>query len=110
MKKFNKKLSLYEEFKLYETMWDEPSLPLKEARRRSWYGADTEVEFDDSVYPEIAKYFGLTNGETITYAFYFDDDVVVDYDDANGVSQETEDHVPIDQVEKWFKAGYTFAY
>ena len=59
MKKFNKKLSLYEEFKLYETMWDEQALPLKEARRRSWYGADTEVEFDDSVYPEIAKYVSI---------------------------------------------------
>ena len=63
----------------------------------------------DKMATDILNYMSEDEVEEF-YNFYFDDDVVVDYDDANGVSQETEDHVPIDQVEKWFKAGYTFAY
>lgn len=72
-----------------------------------WYGADSEVEFETSVYPAIAKYFGLKDGEVVTYAYYFLDEVIVQYDDATGRPREIEKHVPLDQVEEWFKAGYT---
>jgi hypothetical protein len=72
-----------------------------------WYGADSEVEFEPSVYPDIAKYFGLKDNEVVTYAYYYTDEVIVNYEDATGRSYEIEKHVPLDQVEEWFKAGYT---
>lgn len=72
-----------------------------------WYGADSEVEFETSVYPDIARYFGLKDNEVVTYAYYFLDEVIVNYTDARGRDCEIEKHVPLDQVEEWFKAGYT---
>jgi hypothetical protein len=72
-----------------------------------WYGADSEVEFETSVYPDIARYFGLKDNEVVTYAYYFLDEVLVNYTDARGRDCEIEKHVPLDQVEEWFKAGYT---
>jgi hypothetical protein len=96
-------MKLYEEFKLYENMWESATAALNE----DWYGADAEVEFETSVYPDIAKYFGLKDDEVVTYAYYYTDEVIVNYDDATGRSHEIEKHVPLDQVEDWFKAGYT---
>jgi hypothetical protein len=93
-------MKLHEEFKLYENMWESVST-------KDWYGADAEVEFETSVYPDIAKYFGLKSDEVVTYAYYYTDEVIVNYDDAAGRSHEIEKHVPLDQVEEWFKAGYT---
>ena len=78
----------------------------KKALKEDWYGADTEVEFDESVYGDIAKYFGLTENDKVYYAYYFLDEVTVNYTDAKGQDREIEKHVPIDQVEEWFKAGY----
>lgn len=78
----------------------------KKALKEDWYGADTEVEFDESVYSDIAKYFGLTENDKVYYAYYFLDEVTVNYTDAKGQDQEIEKHVPIGQVEEWFKAGY----
>jgi hypothetical protein len=78
----------------------------KKALKEDWYGADTEVEFDESVYDDIAKYFGLAENDKVYYAYYFLDEVTVNYTDAKGQDHEIEKHVPIDQVEEWFKAGY----
>lgn len=93
-------MTLQEEFKLYESMWES-------VHTKDWYGADAEVEFETSVYPDIAKYFGLKSDEVVTYAYYYTDEVIVNYDDATGRSHEIEKHVPLNQVEEWFKAGYT---
>lgn len=95
-------MKLHEEFKLFESMWDEPTT-LKEG----WYSADAQVEFETSVYPDIAKYFGLGDDCEVEYAVYFVDEVTVYYKDAAGESCEIARHVPIDQVEKWFEVGYT---
>ena len=97
-------MKLHEEFKLYENLWESVETS---ALNEDWYGADAEVEFETSVYPDIAKYFGLKDNEVVTYAYYYTDEVIVNYDDAYGRSHEIEKHVPIDQVEEWFKAGYT---
>jgi hypothetical protein len=97
-------MKLHEEFKLYEKLWESVETS---ALNEDWYGADAEVEFETSVYPDIAKYFGLKDGEVVTYAYYYTDEVIVNYDDAHGRSHEIEKHVPLDQVEEWFKAGYT---
>jgi hypothetical protein len=97
-------MKLHEEFKLYENLWESVETS---ALNEDWYGADAEVEFETSVYPDIAKYFGLKDDEVVTYAYYFTDEVIVNYDDATGHSHEIEKHVPLDQVEEWFKAGYT---
>jgi hypothetical protein len=78
----------------------------KKALKEDWYGADTEVEFETEVYPDIAKYFGLTENDKVYYAYYFLDEVTVNYTDAKGQDCEIEKHVPIGQVEEWFKAGY----
>lgn len=85
----------------------EPAKVVAKRITEGWYGADSEVEFETSVYPDIAKYFGLKEDEVVTYAYYYTDEVIVNYDDATGRSHEIEKHVPIDQVEEWFKAGYT---
>lgn len=82
--------------------------PIKESYiTEGWYGADSEVEFDTSVYPDIAKYFGLSQADKVYYAYYFTDQVIVNYTDAAGRDREIEKHVPLHQVEEWFKAGYT---
>ena len=102
-------MKLHEEFREYETMWDNATAkePATESLTEDWYGADSEVEFETTVYPDIAKYFGLDPTCKVLYAYYFLDEVIVDYEDVNGRSQQIEKHVPLDQVEEWFKAGYT---
>lgn len=82
--------------------------PLKESAD-GWYGADSEAEFDTSVYPELAKYFGLDSACKVLYAYWFMDEVTVEYEDASGKWQQIDEHVPLHQVEEWFKAGYTLA-
>lgn len=78
----------------------------KKTLKEDWYGADTEVEFETEVYPDIAKYFGLDPACEVLYAYYFVDEVTVDYRDATGRRCQIEEHVPLNQVEEWFKAGY----
>lgn len=79
----------------------------KRKLREGWYGADTEVEFDDSVFDDIKKYFKLPEDVEVVNAYYFVDEVTVDYEDANGKMDTIDMHVPIGIVEEWFKAGYT---
>ena len=105
---FDELNKLYEGKKVEKTDHStEESSDSKKALKEDWYGADTEVEFDESVYDDIAKYFGLSKYDKVYYAYYFLDDVIVNYTDAKGHDREIEQHVPIDQVEEWFKAGYT---
>ena len=102
-------MKLHEEFREYETMWEDASAkePATEGLTEDWYGADSEVEFETAVYPDIAKYFGLDPACKILNAYYFLDEVIVDYEDVKGSWQQIEKHVPLNQVEEWFKAGYT---
>lgn len=94
-------ISTFDELnKLYE------NASFNKALKEDWYGADSEVEFETSVYPDIAKYFGLDPACEVLYAYYFVDEVTVDYRDAAGRRCQIDEHVPLHQVEEWFKAGY----
>jgi hypothetical protein len=80
---------------------------LAEAVDDGWYGAYSEVEFDTSVYPDIARYFKLPASCHVVYAFWYMDEVTVEYEGGAGTRYQIEKHVPLGQVEEWFKAGYT---
>ena len=80
---------------------------LTEAVDDGWYGAYSEVEFDTSVYPDIAKYFKLPPSCHVVDAFWYMDEVTVEYEGGAGTRYQIEKHVPLGQVEEWFKAGYT---
>ena len=94
---------------LREELLQEVKVPVvvKKPADDGWYGADSEVEFEMSVYPYIAKYFSLPAGCKVVYAYWFVDEVTVVYEDASGNRDQIDEHVPLGQVKRWFEAGYT---